>query len=178
MMRMKKPVILLIIFCGFSSVAQAAFKTSLSDAHVQSVLQNYFPLKEYAAIARVTLQQPKVQLRANNKDIVLVIPVDANIIGDAVHSGHITVLVNLNYNASSGGLYLHNPRMDQLKIPNVDKKMLRELRQFIAAIIRSSLPLVRIYKLKEKDMNHSLATTTLKHVQLEDNQIRLEFGFK
>lgn len=178
MVRMKKLVILLIIFCGFSSVVQAAFKTSLSDAHVQSVLQNYFPLKEYAAIARVTLQQPKVLLGANNKDIVLLIPVDANIVGDALHSGHITVLVNVNYKASTGSLYLHNPRMNQFKMPGVDKKTIGELRQFITAIIKNSLPLVRIYKLKEDDMNHSLATTTLKHIRFEDHQLRLEFGFK
>lgn len=177
-MELKKTVILLLILCGLSGVSQAAFKTSLSDVHVQSVLQNYFPLKEYAAIARVTMQEPKVQMGANNKNIVLMIPVDANIIGDAMHRGHITVLVGLSYKATSGGLYLNNPRIDQFEMPNVKKKMIGELREFIEAILKNSLPLVRIYKLKERDMNHSLAKSTLKTVRFEDHRIGLEFAFK
>jgi len=178
MMGMKKAVIFLILLFGLSGVAQAAFKTKLSDIHVQSALQNYFPLKEYSAIARVTLQEPKVQLEAGNKDIVLMIPVDANITGDAMHRGHITVLVDLSYKASSGGLYLHNPRLGQFEMPSVEKKMVGELREFVTTIIKNALPLVRIYKLKERDINHSLAKSALKNVRFEDGRINLEFGFQ
>ena len=177
-MRLNKGVILLLALCGFSGAAHATFKTSLSDAHVQSVLQRYFPQKEYAAIARVILLEPKVRLEKNNKDIVLLIPVNANIIGDAMHRGHITVLVNLSYQPSSGGLYLNNPRMDQFEMPGVDKQMLGKLHEFIEAILNTSLPLVQIYKLKESDMNHSLAKTALKNHDIEDHRLSLEFGFQ
>lgn len=174
----KSVIILLLMLCGFSGSTQAAFKTSLSEMHVQSVLQNYFPLKEYATIARVTLLEPKVMLGASNKDIVLMIPVDATIIGDAMHRGHVTVLAGLDYKASSGGLYLHNPRIDQFEMPSVDKAMIVELRKFIETIIKNSLPLVRIYKLEERDMNHSLAKSALKNIHFEDHHLSLEFGFK
>lgn len=177
-MEMNKYAILLLILCSLSGVTQAAFKVSLSDTHVQSVLHNYFPLKEYAAIARVTLQGPKVRLGKNNKDIALMIPIDANIINDAMHRGHIIVLVSLSYKASSGSLYLSNPRVTQLEMPSVDKKLLGELSEFIKTIIKNALPLVRIYKVKEQDLNHSLAKSTLKHFSFEDRRLSLEFGFK
>jgi len=174
----KKAVIGLLLMCGLSGVAQATFETSLTDTQVQSVLQTYFPLKEYAAIARVTLQEPKVQLVKNNKHIILMIPVDANIIGQKMHRGHITVSVGLDYKAASGGLYLSKPQLEKFEMPGVGKAMVKELREFIKTILKNALPLVRIYKLKESDMNHSLAKTTLKTFLLDDHRIKLEFGFK
>jgi hypothetical protein len=117
-------------------------------------------------------------LEKDNKHIVLVIPVEAKIIGDEMHRGHLTVSVNLNYQASSGGLYLSDPRIQQLEMSSVDKKSMLELREFIGTIIKNSLPLVRIYKVKEQDLNHSLAKSALKYFQIEDHRLILEFGFK
>jgi hypothetical protein len=171
-------MILLLVFLGLPGFSEAAFKTNLSDLHVQSVLQSYFPVREYAAVARVTLQEPEVILKQGNKDIVLMIPVDARIVGDETHRGQLTVLVGLNYQAASGGLYLSEPRIQQLEIPSVDGESLQELREFIETIVKNSLPLVRIYMLKEQDLNHSLAKSALKNFAIEDRRLRLEFGFK
>ena len=67
MLGLNKYVISFLVMLSFSGAAEAAFETKLSDLHVQSILQNYFPLREYAPIARVTLQEPKVQLEKENK---------------------------------------------------------------------------------------------------------------
>lgn len=178
MLGLNKYIVSFFVVLSFSSAVEAAFETNLSDIHVQSILQNYFPVREYATIARVTLEEPKVLLEKNNKNIILMIPVNANIIGDALHQGHVRVLVNLSYKSSSGGLYLNNPVMNQFEMPTVDKKMMVELSEFIKTILKNSLPLVQIYKLKERDLNHSLSKSALKQSQIEDGRVKVVFGFK
>lgn len=175
---MYKYVISFLVMLSFSGATEAAFEIKLSETHVQSILQNYFPLREYATIARVTLQEPIVQLKKENNDIVLMIPVNASVIGDALHQGHIRVLVGLDYKPSSGGVYLNNPRVDQYEIPTVEKAMSNELREFIETILKNALPLVQIFQLKEKDLNHSLEKSELKRVDVEDLHVKLVFGFK
>lgn len=176
-MRLNKYVWLMLILSSLSGVSHAALKVNLSETHVQSVLQNYFPIKEYAAVARVTLREPKVQFN-NDKYIVLIIPVDANMIGGGLSQGHVVVMASLNYKATTGGLYLSNPRIAQYESPGVDNKVLVELQGLVEAIIKNSLPLVRIYKVKEDDLNHSLAKSALKKVFFESRRLSLEFGFK
>ncbi len=177
MVRLKKFLLSFIILLSFASVSHAAFKTDLTDTQMQNVLQNYFPVREYSAIARVSLQQPKVILSKDSKDIVLVIPVDANITGDTLRRGHVRVLLTLSYKHSSGGLYLSHPRIQQFEMPGVSKDILVELKLIVDAIGKTSLPLVRIYSLKERDINHSLAKTVLKKFYIEDGRLKLEFGF-
>lgn len=178
MLGLNKYVISFLAILSFSAATEAAFETNLSETHVQSILQNHFPLREYATITRVTLQEPEVQLEKENKDLVLMIPVNANVIGDALHQGHVRVLLGLNYNASSGGLYLSNPRTVQFEMPTVDKEMSIELRGFIETILKNALPLIQIFQLKERDLNHSLDKSTLKRFDVEDHRIKLLFGFK
>lgn len=167
-----------LVLLSFAGVSQASFVTNLTDVQIQAILQNYFPLREYASIARIALLEPKVQLEKDHQDIVLMIPVEANITGDALRQGHVTLLVNVNYQSASGDLFLSNPRLQQFEMPGVDDKVLAELREIIIAMGKSSLPLVRIYTVNETDLNHSLAKSALKDFQVEENQIRLEFGFK
>lgn len=168
----------LLMLLGLAGSAQAAFDTSLTDNQLQDVLQGYFPLREYAVIARINLQVPRVILEKGREDIILYIPVDANIIGDTLQQGHVVVAVGLNYQSSSGGLYLGQPRVQQFSMPGVDSKVAAELREYVVNILRGALSLVQIYTVKEQDLNHSLAKSALKQFSLEDGRLQLEFGFQ
>lgn len=167
-----------LVLLSFAGVSQAAFVTNLTDIQIQTILQNYFPLREYASIARIELLEPKVQLEKDHEDIVLMIPVEAKITGDVLRQGHVTLLVNVNYQSASGDLFLSNPRLQQFEMPGVDGALLAELREIVVAMGESTLPLVHIYKVKKQDLNHSLAKSELKDFKIEENQLRLEFGFK
>ena len=167
-----------LILLGFTPVSHAAFETKLSEIHLQSVLQGYFPISEYAAFARVTLNEPAVKLEKGSKDISLIIPMDAKLAGNDIRQGHVTIFVSLSYKHTTGGVYLDNPRIQQLVIPGVSEKLKADLRGIVEAMATNSLPLVRIYKVKEKDLNHSLAKSALKAFDIDDAHLRLEFGFK
>ncbi len=174
--------VLKIFFAGFalsglSLSAHAAFVVDLPGARIQSVLQNYFPMSEYAAFARVSMEVPRVHLSRMNKDIVLVIPVKAKVMGNGVHRGRVTMLLDLSYKSANGGLYLDRPRIKQFEMLDVSKKVAADLREIVDIMSKNSLPLVRIYTVKERDLNHSLAKSELKSFVIEDDRLHLEFGF-
>jgi hypothetical protein len=166
------------IFLLLPLVAQATFVTSLTDTHVQTVLQRYFPLREYAAFARVSLHEPQVQLIHDSQDVMLMIPVEANISGGELRRGHATMAVGLNYQPANGGVYLYRPRLKDLQIPGVSASQLAELKVIVETIGQNSLPLVRIYQVNERELNHSLAKSALKSYEIDDGRLKLVFGFK
>jgi len=167
-----------ILLWGISASAHASLVTGLSDTQIQNVLENYFPISEYAASARVSLHKPQVRLQKENNDIVLIIPMTANVMGGTQHQGHATIQVKLAYKAPTGGLYFSQPSIQQFEIPGLDKNMLAELRGIVETMAANSLPVVRIYTVEEHELNHSLSKSTLKSSEIEDGRLRLEFGFK
>ncbi len=167
-----------VFLWAISSASQAAFVTGLSDTQIQNVLENYFPLSEYAASARVSLHQPKARLQKDNKKIVLIIPLVAKITGGTVLRGHATIQVELAYKALTGGVYFSKPYIQQFDVPRASNKMRGVLHDIVAAMVENSLPVVRIYTVKERELNHSLSKSTLKSTLIENGRLRLEFGFK
>jgi hypothetical protein len=160
-----------------SSLAYATFVTGLSSVQVEKVLENYFPLNEYAAFARVSLHNPQVRLQKGEKSVVLIVPVIARVAGATEHRGHATIQVELTYKPHTGGLYFSRPRIQQFDMPSVDKKMSADLREIVDSMAQNSLPLVQVYRVKERDLNHSLAKSALKSSVIEDDRLRLVFGF-
>jgi len=175
--RLQRLLISGVLFFGISPLACAAFVTNLSEAKIQNVLANYFPFSEYAAFARVSLQAPKVRLQSKNKNLVLIIPITANVAGGSALHGQVTMQVSLTYKPPTGSLYLSEPNIQRVEISDADDEMLSALRKIVDSMGQNSLPIVRIYTVKERDLNHSLSKSTLKSSSIEDGQLRLEFGF-
>ena len=169
-------VIFTIIFLS-PVAAWSAYKTNLSDTHIQSSLARHFPIREYAVFARVTLHEPQVILTHDSKDLLLIIPIDTNIPDQSEKRGHARIAVNMSYKPENGGLYLINPRVIEFQMPQISNEMSNELKAKISTICMNSLPLVQIYKLKVKNLNHSLAKSALKSFYIEDGSISLVFGF-
>ena len=160
-----------------ASTALASFATELTHEQIEQVLESYFTLNEYAAFARVSMHKPQVRLQKGEQNVVLIVPVVANVAGDGVQRGHAMISVSLAYKPPSGGLYFSQPRIEQFDMPGVDKKTLASLREIVHAMNLNSLPLVRIYAVKERDLNHSLGKSALKSSIIEDNRLKLLFGF-
>lgn len=158
--------------------AWASFVTTLSATHVQSVLQMHFPLREYTTGARVSLHDPQVRLAAGADSMTLMIPVEVEIPGTGLRHGHALIAIGLNYNAMTGELFLHDPRLQAFEMPTVAETLKQELAATVTIMTTKALPLVRIYKVREQDLNHSLDKSTLKSSSVEDGRLRLEFGFR
>ncbi|MCF6336921.1 MAG: hypothetical protein L3J84_03085 [Gammaproteobacteria bacterium] len=158
-------------------VAHAAFVVDLPATRIQSVLQNYFPISEYAAFARVSMDIPQVHLSKTSKDIVLIIPVAAKVMGGGGYKGQVTVLLGLRYKPALGSLFFGQPRIKQFEMPGVNEKIAADLQDIVDIMGKNALPLVRIFTVKERDLNHSLTKSRLKSFTIEDDRLHLEFGF-
>jgi len=161
----------------FPFSAWSAFETRLSDTHIQSALVKHFPIREYAAFARITLHEPQVILSNDSKSLLLVIPVNAKITDQPERQGHARVAVKLSYNSGNGGLYFNDPRVIKFDMPNISKNISKDLRATIRTICLNFLPLVQIYKVKETSLNHSLEKSVLKSYFIKNGFIDLTFGF-
>jgi hypothetical protein len=178
LIRLFATVIFASVLVAFPVAALSTFVAGLSETQIQAALQSHFPSNEYATFARVTLREPKVRLSQNARKLTLVIVVDANVAGDALRRGYMNIAVGLSYKPASGGVYLSNPRLQQFDMPGASPALVTELEAMVEKMAINILPLVRIYKLKEKDLNHSLAKSQLKSYTVEQGQVTLEFGFK
>lgn len=171
-------VLFALLFGLLPTTAGPAFVVKLSDTHLHSALQLHFPVREYTPTARLSLHEPQIRLSHGEHNIMLTIPIDANIPGQRQQRGHATVSVGVNYLPPSGELYLREPQIQAFKMPGVeDVQTLQKLRMAIETILRNTLPLVRIYRVTEQQLNHSLVKSTLKSMVIDDGQITVVFGF-
>lgn len=168
----------MILIMVFPLSAWSAFITKLTDKQIQSAMIQHFPIREYAAFARITLNLPDVLLSKGKKELVLMMPVDANIPDQPLRQGHAQVGVFLEYNPSNGGLYLSDPRIIKFEMPSISKKMHKDIESILDNIFKNSIPLIRIYKVDESDLNHSLSMSVLKFFNIDNGLINFEVGFE
>ncbi len=97
--------------------------------------------------------------------------------GEGVYKGSATILLGLRYKSTLGGLFFNQPRIKQFEMPGVNEKIAADLQDIVDVMGKNALPLVRIFTVKEQDLNHSLTKSQLKSFVVEDGSLHLEFGF-
>ncbi len=137
----------------------------------------YFPLREYSAAVRLTLAEPTVILKRGADNLQLDIPLVASISGEGQRRGRLVVDIGLHYKASTGELFLGTPRIRDFKMQDISDEYRKVFHDRLADVLQTTLPLVRIYRLHEKDLNHSLSMSKLKSLHIEDGRVRVSIGF-
>ncbi len=157
--------------------AFAAYSFSIDSARIQGALLMHFPLREYTAAARLSLLEPAVILRQGADNLQLDIPVVASISGVGRKRGQLVVDVGLHYKPASGELFLGIPTIRRFDMAEISPQQRQTFRANLSDIVLKALPLVRIHRVREEDLNHSLAMSEMKAVQIEDGRLRVSIGF-
>jgi len=137
----------------------------------------YFPLREYSAAARLTLSEPVVILRQGADKLQLDIPVVASIPGEGRKRGQVVVDVGLHYKPSTGELFLGDPKIRDFDMKDIADETRKIFRASLSDILIKTLPLVRIHRVREQDLNHSLSMSEMKSMHVEDGRVRVSIGF-
>jgi len=146
---------------------------------IGDALQLHFPLREYATFARLSFYVPEVFLAKDATDLKLRFPMITDVPGDAPYRGHAVVTVTVSYKpGTGGGLYLHQPRLQTVDMPGLPTSMADEIRVVVDTVMQNALPLVKIYQVRERDLNHTLSKSELKSAVFETDGLVLEFGFR
>lgn len=167
----------IFVFLLFPATAFATYSFSVTVGQIQNALRLFFPLREYAADARLSLSEPAVSLRAGADDLWMEVPVVVSISGQARLRGRATVDVGLYYRAASGDLFLGNPRLRSFEMDGLTADRREALRASLADVLTNTLTLVRIYRVREQDLNHSLAKSEIKAIKIENDVLRVSIGF-
>lgn len=161
----------------FPAKAFAAYFFTVDSARIQSALLMYFPLHEYRAAARLTLSEPMVTLKQGASKLQLDIPVIASIPGKNRKRGQAVADVGLYYKPSTGELFLANPIIRAFTMKNISAESREMFQASLSDILIKTLPLVRIHRVREQDLNHSLSMSNMKSMHIEDGRVRVSIGF-
>ncbi len=177
----QKSRLVYLLFIGlallFPAKVFAVYSFSIDSARIQGALLMYFPLREYTAAARLTLTEPTVILRQGADNLRLDIPVIVSISGEGQRRGQVVVDVGLHYKPSTGELFLGIPRIRSFNMETISGERQKTFRASLADVLVKTLPLVRIYQVREQDLNHSLAKSEMKSMHVEDGRVRVSIGF-
>jgi len=155
----------------------ASFTFSVPAARIQGALLPFFPLREYAIDARLTLSEPTVLLRQGASELRLDVPLVASISGQGRLRGTATVAVGLHYKSMTGELFLGIPRAWRLEMAGLSEARREAFDLSLGDLLTKTLPLVRIYRVREQDLNHSLAKSEIKAMRIDDGILRVTIGF-
>jgi len=161
----------------FPAKVFAAYSFTVDSARIHSALLMYFPLREYSAAARLTLSEPVVILRQGADKLQLDIPVVASIPGEGRKRGQVVVDVGLHYKPSTGELFLGDPKIRDFDMKDIADETRKIFRASLSDILIKTLPLVRIHRVREQDLNHSLSMSEMKSMHVEDGRVRVSIGF-
>ncbi len=184
--RMKSPTphkprfiypLLICLALLFPAKAFAAYFFTVDSARIQSALLMYFPLREYRAAARLTLSEPMLILRQGAGKLQLDIPVTASIPGKGRKQGQVIADVGLHYKPSTGELFLADPKIRGFTMKDISDESRKMFHASLSDILIKTLPLVRIYRVQEQDLNHSLSMSNMKSMHVEDGRVRVSIGF-
>lgn len=168
-----------LFFCAlFFAQAQAAFYTEVTEAQMASAMRFHFPAKEYASVARVELDYPQVSLSRDKGAIDITLILYVMMAGQERREGSVSLRADLSYKPASGELYLTAPKLMTMEVAGVKSDLKPALRENVNTVLQNVIPLIRIYRVKETDLNHSLDKSTLKSSLVDDGVLKLEFGFK
>ncbi len=170
-----------LLFIGLALLlparAFAAYSFTIDSARIESALLMYFPLREYSAAARLSLIEPAAILRQGADNLQLDIPVVASIPGEGRKRGRVLVGVGLHYKSSTGELFLGIPRIRRFDMADISVEDRQAFHASLSDVLIKTLPLVRIHRVREQDLNHSLSKSEMKSMRVEDGRVRVSIGF-
>ena len=168
---------LLLLFLLIPAKAFASYSFSVTGNQIQKALFIYFPLNEYAMSTRLTLYDPVVTLKQGASHLQLVISVKASISGEGRRRGRVVVDVGLHYKSSTGELFLGYPKLRSLEMEELTDERRTSLRESLSDVLIKTLPMVRIYRVHEKDLNHTLLKSEITATRIENGVLRVTIGF-
>lgn len=166
----------LLIFL-IPAAAFATFSFSVTVSRIQKSLVLHFPINEYAMTTRLKLYDPVVTLKPGATHLKLAISIKASIAGVGQKRGRALVDVGLHYKSSTGELFLGYPKLRNFEMEDVTDERRALIRDSLRDVLLKTLPMVRIYRVHEKDLNHTLAKSEITAMKIDKDILRVSIGF-
>ena len=165
-----------MLFCFVQITVAEAYTVALTKQQVQDAIKAYFPVKHVTPFATLTLSRPVVSLDPISNRIGLAFSMTADVSGLMIGKGKGMIDGDLEYRQKSGAFYLHAPNIKRFEINELPADIAAPVRQALQGLMRQSLPLILVYKLKDDDLNQMLAKSMLSSVTVRNGKLILELS--
>ena len=152
-----------------------AYTLEYTQEDLQKKIEKKFPYLISKPIYRVELKNPHVILKEGEDRIGFKVDVSVTILERLPNHGSATLNGKLRYEASSGKLFLDDPKLQELLIEGAPPEINFAVGTVLEGeIIKKHFATKPLYELKEQDLQHTLAKLMLKSVAVKDGKLLIE----
>lgn len=163
-----------VLFCLLRTTAAVAYTVELTRDEVQGAVEHYFPVEHATPHATLTLYRPVVFLEQRSNRIGLGFTLLADVPGIMTGKGQGAIDGDLEYRQETGEFYLHDPKIKSLDIEDFPPDVAASIRQAVQGLMRQSLPVILVYRLKDDDMGQKMTKRVLSSVAVRNGRLILE----
>ncbi|GAA6136128.1 hypothetical protein NBRC116188_29180 [Oceaniserpentilla sp. 4NH20-0058] len=180
-MKIKNSVLkiwLLVLICSVPSFALGFTQTLVfTEEELQTQLNQVTPLQKQTLFANIVMTDANINLLESANQLEVTAFLDVTALGGMHGTGNVTIRGSLVYKSEKGAFYLSRPRITQLHIDKINPDVVEQIQPLVQDLLAQSLQRQPIYQLDDQDMRQSLIKTTLKNVEISNNQVHVYLGF-
>lgn len=159
-------------------VSREGLIIDIKPGQIQERLDKKFPItKQYLVFLKLTLADPRVDLREGSNRIGFGLSAATNISVDGDElAGRAHVTAGLRYDPERGSLFLVDPRVEALDISLLPEKYKDEVTQAASLATQEFLDDYEVYRLDQRDFIQAFPKLVLRDVAVQNGLLRLTFG--
>jgi len=154
----------------------AAYTVELTRAEVQEAVAEHFPVRHITPFVMLTAHDPQISLEQKTNRIGLAFSLLANMPGILSGEGRVLIDGDLEYRPKTGEFYLRDPKIKNLELFGFPTEITSTIQQGLQQMMRQSLPVILVYKLKDDDLKQIMAKSVLSSVTINKGKLVLELS--
>jgi len=166
-----------LIIVSMASFANAfSYTHSLSEAELQQEIEKVMPIVKQKYFLTMTLSNPKIHLIEGSNELGLRSDINVSAPGGMKGDGRAHIVGKLEYNQAQGAFYFKNARLLELTMNGIPPDILPEIKKAAQSSLTRSLSKRPVYVLKEEDIKHQIAKSTLQSIEVRNQALHITFS--
>jgi len=166
----------LIVFLTWGAPLAFSYTIEITEDEIQGKVAAIMPIEKTKFFVTVKLSDPKVELLKAGNRIAIYLNVETSIPRVVKGAGRGTVSGTLIYDEAEAVFYFKEPVLEALEIDRLPPKYTDKVKSIAQAVVVKALAKYPIYKLKDENIKHKLAKSTLKSVEVKDEKLLVELS--
>ncbi len=170
-------ILALLLMFSFSQMSSAfTYTVELTERSLQEKVEAMMPLEKKQYFFRIRLSEPKLELVEASNEIGFFMHVDVIAPGGLTGSGRGKIMGSVRYVPKTGEFFLDSPKLVGLEIDLVPKRLTPKIAKFAELVLARASETLPVYRLRDDDVKHQLARSTLKSIQVKDHKLKITLG--
>lgn len=170
-----KKLLFCIVLLSYSNIA-GALTLKFTEAELQEKVSAMMPLEKKKGFITIVFSDPVVKLLKESNKIGIKTNMAAKIPGGIKGTGMAEITGSLSYNKDESTFHMLDPVITTMHIDKVPDKFQPKIKALAQKSLSKTMATRPIYKLRDDNMKHKLAKSTLKNISVKDGKLLVEFS--